>query len=287
MSQRFDEIISYAQNYEDIYIWVLLNGQKKGFYIDVGANDPVTDSVTYFFYKRGWTGINIDPNKEVFKLLNKSRKKDINLQMGIGASKTELSLRSYTKRSGWSTLSEAVKQKNLTEENLDYEEYRVEVDTLARVCDQYDVKDIDFLKVDVEGFEHEVFKGNNWKKYRPKIICAEMSNVQEDWFSTLEDNGYTRVFHDGLNVYYASKEYLPNIDLVDSYKRLVTENKPIISLRNYQPREHYIARQEQKIESLRRRHERVSGKLRWAHEHPVRFMLGRIYHFYIKRDQKS
>lgn len=53
--------ISYAQNYEDVMLHRALKGVEKGFYIDVGANDPVQYSVTKAFYERGWRGINIEP----------------------------------------------------------------------------------------------------------------------------------------------------------------------------------------------------------------------------------
>ena len=78
-----NELISYAQNREDVYINWLLSGKNKGFYVDVGANDPVHDSVTKFFYDRGWSGINIEPINEHYKNLTKERPRDINLQIGV------------------------------------------------------------------------------------------------------------------------------------------------------------------------------------------------------------
>lgn len=35
---------------------------SKGFYIDIGTNDPYFFSVTKAFYKIGWSGINIETN---------------------------------------------------------------------------------------------------------------------------------------------------------------------------------------------------------------------------------
>ena len=51
--------VSYAQEYEDIILFRYLHTVAKGFYIDVGCNDPEEISVTRFFYDRGWNGINI------------------------------------------------------------------------------------------------------------------------------------------------------------------------------------------------------------------------------------
>ena len=44
--------ISYAQNFKDVILWRVLNHVKNGTYIDVGANDPVADSVTNAFYQQ-------------------------------------------------------------------------------------------------------------------------------------------------------------------------------------------------------------------------------------------
>jgi hypothetical protein len=38
-------------------LWRALQQVESGFYIDVGANDPVVDSVTQAFYQRGWERI--------------------------------------------------------------------------------------------------------------------------------------------------------------------------------------------------------------------------------------
>jgi len=75
-------IISYAQAKEDVLLFDTLRQvpAEAGFYIDVGANDPETDSVTKLFYEQGWHGINIEPSAEWFARLTKSRTWDINIQ---------------------------------------------------------------------------------------------------------------------------------------------------------------------------------------------------------------
>ncbi|MDP1785627.1 MAG: glycosyltransferase [Sulfuricurvum sp.] len=54
-------VISYAKNAEDIMLSRALSDVQHGFYIDVGASDPLIDSVTALFYEKGWRGINIAP----------------------------------------------------------------------------------------------------------------------------------------------------------------------------------------------------------------------------------
>jgi hypothetical protein len=59
--------ISYAQNQGDVMLYRALGDVKQGFYIDVGAQDPVIDSVTKAFYDGGWHGIDIEPSTEYFQ----------------------------------------------------------------------------------------------------------------------------------------------------------------------------------------------------------------------------
>jgi len=73
--------ISYAQNYEDVMLQRAFKDIKKGFYIDVGANDPVIDSVTKAFYDSDWHGINIEPVTEWFIKLQEARPNDTNLNI--------------------------------------------------------------------------------------------------------------------------------------------------------------------------------------------------------------
>ena len=49
------QMISYAQNHEDVLLRRAFPDQDAGFYLDVGAAHPVIDSVTKHFYDRGWS----------------------------------------------------------------------------------------------------------------------------------------------------------------------------------------------------------------------------------------
>ena len=71
--------ISYAQNNEDVILNRVFKNVDKGFYIDVGAQHPEIDSVTKSFYDKGWHGINIEPSREWYELLEEQRKRDVNL----------------------------------------------------------------------------------------------------------------------------------------------------------------------------------------------------------------
>jgi hypothetical protein len=77
--------VSHAQNFEDVMLWRCFGQLESGFYIDIGADDPVSDSVTKCFYEKGWSGINIDPSENSFTKLQADRKRDTNIQVAVDA----------------------------------------------------------------------------------------------------------------------------------------------------------------------------------------------------------
>lgn len=66
-------LTSYAQNFEDVILWRALRHVERGFYIDVGAQDPVVDSVSLAFYEKGWRGVHVEPIKKFAKKLRAAR----------------------------------------------------------------------------------------------------------------------------------------------------------------------------------------------------------------------
>ncbi|MGH9038853.1 MAG: FkbM family methyltransferase, partial [Acidimicrobiia bacterium] len=84
-------IRSYAQNYEDVLLTRVFPPGLTGFYIDVGANDPVQHSITKRFYDQGWHGINIEPARSPFERLVAARPRDVCLNVGLSDEPGQLS----------------------------------------------------------------------------------------------------------------------------------------------------------------------------------------------------
>ena len=67
----------YSQGGEDLILAKLFRYKSNGFFIDVGANDPVILNNTYLFYKLGWTGLNFEPIPELAEKFKDKRSRDI------------------------------------------------------------------------------------------------------------------------------------------------------------------------------------------------------------------
>lgn len=212
--------VSYAQNYEDIMLWRALKHVENGFYVDVGANDSIIDSVTKFFYDIGWNGINIDPvEKYIEKYLDK-RPRDISIAQAISSEKGVMKLWQCDV-AGWSTLDKEVASMHEADGHNGYWS-DVNINTLTALLDEHVSGDIHFLKVDVEGAEYQVLKGNDWTKYRPWIVLIEATipNSQVSDYDECEtlliSNEYHHVYSDGLNRYYVANEH-DELDIAFTY----------------------------------------------------------------------
>ncbi|MFM5376160.1 FkbM family methyltransferase, partial [Aeromonas veronii] len=203
--------ISYAQNFEDVMLWRALKHIENGFYIDVGANDPVVDSVTKYFYDNGWSGINIEPLKTHFDDLVAQRVRDININAAASDSDGFLKIWQSEVR-GWATADADIVVKHEANghkgEWLDVPAYR-----LKDVCNKYDVKTVHFMKIDVEGFEKTVLSGMDFSICRPWVLVIEATkpNSQEfnyiEWEDIILSSGYIFAYCDGLNRFYVAAEH--------------------------------------------------------------------------------
>lgn len=157
-----------------------LDRQEKGCFIDVGAWKPIQGSNTYYFYKQGWTGINIEPRPGSKKLFDKIRSNDINLEAGVGIG-DEFGEKTYFSLAKFSTCNTTIREEiNKVNTSLKPVETKIDVFRLEELIFEYnlDPNNIDFLSIDVEGAELEILSTNNWDKYRPKILIVEQPVVK-------------------------------------------------------------------------------------------------------------
>ncbi|MEJ0001579.1 MAG: FkbM family methyltransferase [bacterium] len=201
--------ISYSQSGEDLLLDSFLSHKRKGFYVDVGAYDPVYLSNTYKFYKRGWRGIQIEPNPKRIAWFKKRRPGTINLNVGIGEKSTSKFFIFDADALSTFSAEEAAKAKSFGHEVLDT--ITVDILPLKEVFDAY-AKDtvIDFMSVDTEGYDLEVLKTNDWTQYRPQFIVLETVEYDRNKYGKKENAVYDK-FMSEINYEKVADTYINTI----------------------------------------------------------------------------
>ena len=205
-----DRMISYGQNFEDVLLARVFKGKCDGFYIDIGAMDPVEGSITKHFYDLGWTGINIEPDARFHDRLQLARPRDLNLCIAVGDTREDRTFYQF-EAPGISTLS-GENLRHFADQHFPYRELTVAVTTLADICRSYVHKPIDFLKIDAEGWEAAIIRGADWQCFRPLVLVIEATKpysyipTWHEWEPVLLEARYLFTYSDGVNRYYVREE---------------------------------------------------------------------------------
>lgn len=200
LSHELSNFKSYTKALEDLILFCIFYDVNNGFYIDIGANDPNIGSVTKAFYLRGWNGINIEPLPNKFQRLLKSRKRDINIQIGVGKIIGNASF------FGDDARASLIKENSRNNSRV----ITINIDTMSNICNKYIPKKeiIQFCKIDIEGEEKNALLGYDFVNYRPKVFCIESTkpgtNIPcfDQWEFILFQNDYSFVYQYKVNRYY-------------------------------------------------------------------------------------
>ena len=168
---------SYALEGEDMVLRRLLEVTRpeSDFFVDVGAHHPFRFSNTYFFYKKGWRGINIDAMPGSMDMFRKYRPDDINLELAISDTRDTLTYHVFD-QSALNTFSEELSAQHQAKgvaklmQKVDIKTYSL-AEVLAKNLPPG--KRICFITVDVEDLDLAVLRSNDWEKYRPQYVLME------------------------------------------------------------------------------------------------------------------
>jgi FkbM family methyltransferase len=199
-------IVSYAQNFEDVLLWRALGHIPNGFYIDIGAQHPITDSVSRAFYEHGWRGVSVEATITYADMLRKDRPDEVVLQVAVSDLPGTMTFYEIPK-TGLSTGDESIADKH-QDSGFEVLETIVTCITLAKVFEQAGQRDIHWLKIDVEGMEAKVLASWGESAVRPWVLVIESTypntqvEMHQDWQHMVLERGYQEAYFDGLSRYY-------------------------------------------------------------------------------------
>ncbi|SOD30467.1 methyltransferase, FkbM family [Variovorax sp. YR752] len=204
--------ISYAQNFEDVMLWRALKHVPAGRYIDVGAQDPVVDSVSKAFYEHGWRGIHVEPVPRYADMLRRDRPDETVLQLALSDEAGILELNVF-EDTGLSTGVKEFADSHRTQHGLAHRTVATPMLPMRTAFASLAGQPVHWLKIDVEGLEEAVLRGWDSEVLRPWIIVIEATvpmstevryQGAED---ILLDARYEFVYFDGLNRFYIAAEH--------------------------------------------------------------------------------
>jgi FkbM family methyltransferase len=203
-------LTTHAQNFEDVMLWRALKSVEAGFYIDIGAQDPVIDSVSLNFYDHGWRGVHVEPNRRYVEKLRLARPDETVIRAAVTDSPGPIEFFEIPE-TGLST-ADAKLAETHRGDGFTVDRTEVPAISLASLLDQFAGRDIHWLKIDVEGLEDQVISSWGSCPVRPWILVVEstlprtqIENIE--WEPALLAKGYRQVYFDGLNRFYLSERH--------------------------------------------------------------------------------
>jgi FkbM family methyltransferase len=208
---------SYSQSGEDLIVKFLFDELqiKNPSYIDIGAHHPFYLSNTALFYQMGSTGINIEPDPQLFKRFIKYRKKDINLNIGIGETETEADF--YLISSPTLNTFSAEEASNYKLEG-DYEVtgvIKTQISSLHHIIEQFNHGIFPhFLNLDAEGIDELIIKSIDYSIKYPVVMCVETISFStsrkgiknKSLIDFIADNGYLVYADTYINTIFVKKD---------------------------------------------------------------------------------
>jgi Methyltransferase FkbM domain len=193
----------YGQEAEDVALRRIFPKRYKGFFVDVGCFHPVKYNNTYYFYKKGWRGINIDIDPIKIQGFNWIRSKDTNIVKAV--SNQTGSLQYWT--NGFYSLVNTLDEKVAASRD-NYQLKTVATDTLTNIIDgtRYKNRTIDILSIDAEGHDFAVLQSLDFDRYQPQVIVIESyanrlaEVVTLDLYKFLQQQDYDLVNWAGLSL---------------------------------------------------------------------------------------
>ena len=196
--------ISYSLNAVDLIIDYIFKDKYIGTYVDVGAQHPISNNNTYLLFKRGWNGINIDLDRKNIDLFNLSRPNDINLNYAISDKEGETDFYFYHESSPINTLNKKVKEYQKAKIS---EIKKINTFTLNNVFKKINFdKNIDYLNIDVEGYEDKVLSGFDINKYKPSVVSVEYLDLKMKKLE-FKNNNLNNLLNSNIYKYFNDNNY--------------------------------------------------------------------------------
>jgi FkbM family methyltransferase len=193
----------YAQYDEDRALAQIFAQTRSGTCIEVGANDGVSLSNTYYFEQLGWWCILVEPNSDCCDRIRRSRQATL---FECAASEKE-GHAVLNVGSGSDDVYSSLEAEQLAEGRERFRPVVVPTRTLDAILEEAGVTSLDFITIDVEGHESHTLRGFTLDRWKPQLVLVEDSSDMTDTRveHQMRRAGYFRFWRSGANDWYARR----------------------------------------------------------------------------------
>ena len=201
-SRWFSRAVFPGGDVEDSLICDYL-GPGVGTFVDVGANDPIAGSKTWRLEQAGWDGLLVEPLSEHVQRLRQLRRAKV---ADVACAGPEHDGGSLTLRVAGLGGSESSLGAFIRPQVVERETRTVRVRTLDSLVEEFAIERVDFLSIDVEGFEMEVLSGFSLQQFRPKLVLLEDHVFDHRLHRYMQSHCYRLVRRTSGNAWYVPSD---------------------------------------------------------------------------------
>jgi FkbM family methyltransferase len=197
-----DWLVVHASPEQETRLVAAFFGDRPGYFVEVGANEPQLRSQTWHLEQAGWTGVLVEPQPELADKLRAARRAKV---FAVACSSSENAGRTLRLHVAGplSSLDRAQMSPGARPETV----IEVPVRTLDSILEEVGAPDtLDFLSIDVEGHEVEVLRGLDIARWRPRLILLEDHVADLSRHRFLDTIGYRIIRRYDSNGWYVPKE---------------------------------------------------------------------------------
>jgi FkbM family methyltransferase len=198
----------YSEGPEEQLIREFFRDRRNGFFLDVGAADPIEYSTTYFLEKHlGWSGIAVDALPQYAAPWAEKRPASRFFQYLVSDHSDTVEPFYETDYEGFRGLSSIEKHRRVGGMRVSSHAIEVPTITLTRLLDDHDIESIDLLSMDIEEAEPRALAGFEIERFAPELVVIEASpSIQPELEAYFGAHHYERIARyltiDPVNWYY-------------------------------------------------------------------------------------
>jgi len=180
---------------------------RKGFFVEVGANEPQRGSQSWQFEQAGWNGVLVEPQPDLAADLRRLRRAYVVAAACSSPANAGSAMTLHVSGPHSSLKPELAVTGVVTKNTID-----VPVRTLDDILEEAKAPvPIDFVSIDVEGHEVEVLSGFDLARWRPRLVLIEDHVTTLATHRCLTRAGYRLIRRTGLNGWYVPRAQAPRV----------------------------------------------------------------------------